>query len=156
VHERGTALGMRKDPVFIGITIVMTMLLLLFVVYPVFSVLVKSFRYKEQLSLLSYASFFKYSYYYRSMVNTLILGVVTTATEGISEKHRHLTPYCASIYIFSCPDNNCGQAGPDLFIAESKPEYLRLAGPYNSPGSLVSSPGFSDGEQCPAVTQPVA
>ncbi len=69
---------MKKDPVFIGITVIMTLLLLLFVVYPVFSVLVKSFRYKDQLSLLSYASFFKYSYYYKSMVNTLILGVVTT------------------------------------------------------------------------------
>ncbi len=78
VRERGTALGMKKDPVFIGITVIMTLLLLLFVVYPVFSVLVKSFRYKGQLSLLSYASFFKYSYYYKSMVNTLILGAVTT------------------------------------------------------------------------------
>ncbi len=78
VRERGAALGMKKDPVFIGITVVMTLLLLLFVVYPVFSVLVKSFRYKGRLSFLSYASFFKYSYYYKSMINTLLLGAVTT------------------------------------------------------------------------------
>lgn len=77
-RERTTALGMKKDPVFIGITVIMTLLLLLFVVYPVFSVLVKSFQFKGQLSMMSYAHFFKYAYYYKSMVNTLVLGVVTT------------------------------------------------------------------------------
>jgi len=79
VHERGTALGMRKDPVFIVLTTVMVLLLLLFVVYPVVSVLIKSFRYEEQVSLVSYGNFFKYSYYYKSMINTLLLGVVTTS-----------------------------------------------------------------------------
>ena len=78
-NVRGTALGLKKDPVFIIITTIMIVLLLLFVVYPVFSVLVKSFRFKDEPSLVSYASFFKYSYYYRSMLNTLMLGVITTS-----------------------------------------------------------------------------
>jgi iron(III) transport system permease protein len=78
-NVHGTALGLKKDPVFIVITTIMIVLLLLFVVYPVFSVLVKSFRFKDEPSLVSYASFFKYSYYYRSMLNTLMLGVITTS-----------------------------------------------------------------------------
>jgi len=78
-NVHGTALGLKKDPVFIVITTIMIVLLILFVVYPVFSVLVKSFRFKDEPSLVSYASFFKYSYYYRSMLNTLMLGVITTS-----------------------------------------------------------------------------
>ena len=77
--KKGVALGMRKDPVFIALSIIMTFFLLLFVVYPVVSVLIKSFNYQDRISLLSYASFFKYSYYYRSMINTLLLGLITTS-----------------------------------------------------------------------------
>ncbi len=69
---------MRKDPVFIALTIIMALLLMLFVVYPIVSVLMKSFLFKGQVSLKGYTNFFKYSYYYRSMINTLLLGLITT------------------------------------------------------------------------------
>ena len=78
-RERGSALGLRHDTAFTGIAVFMTVLLLLFVVYPVVSVLVKSFTHDDQISLVGYASFFKYSYYYKSMINTLLLGVITTS-----------------------------------------------------------------------------
>jgi iron(III) transport system permease protein len=78
-EERGVALGIRRDPVFITLTIIMSILLFLFVVYPVVSVLIKSFQFKGQVSLEGYARFFKYSYYYRSMINTLLLGAITTS-----------------------------------------------------------------------------
>ena len=69
---------MRRDPLFIVLTIIMTLLLLLFVVYPLGSVLITSFRLEGRLSLGNYADFFRYSYYYRSMLNSLLLGIVTT------------------------------------------------------------------------------
>ena len=69
---------MRRDPLFIVLTIIMTLLLLLFGVYPLGTVLITSFRLEGRLSLGNYADFFRYSYYYRSMVNSLLLGVVTT------------------------------------------------------------------------------
>ncbi|KKL57383.1 hypothetical protein LCGC14_2235980, partial [marine sediment metagenome] len=69
---------MRRDPLFIVLTIIMTLLLLLFVVYPLGSVLITSFRLEGRLSLGNYADFFRYSYYYRSMLNSLMLGIVTT------------------------------------------------------------------------------
>ncbi|MBW8002974.1 MAG: iron ABC transporter permease [Planctomycetes bacterium] len=69
---------MGRDPVFIVLTIVMTLLLLLFVVYPLASVFITSFRVEEEVSLENYADFFRYSYYYRSMLNSLLLGIVTT------------------------------------------------------------------------------
>ena len=77
-REKGTALGLRKDPVFISITVFMMVLLLLFVVYPVASVLITSFESDKGTSLVNYGNFFRYSYYYKSMVNSLILGVITT------------------------------------------------------------------------------
>ncbi len=77
-REKGTALGLRKDPVFISITVFMMILLLLFVVYPVASVLITSFESDKGTSLVNYGNFFQYSYYYKSMVNSLILGVITT------------------------------------------------------------------------------
>jgi len=77
-REKGTALGLRKDPVFISITVFMMVLLLLFVVYPVASVLITSFESDKGTSLVNYGNFFQYSYYYKSMVNSLILGVITT------------------------------------------------------------------------------
>ncbi len=77
-RDKGTALGLRKDPVFISITVFMMVLLLLFVVYPVASVLITSFESDKGTSLVNYGNFFRYSYYYKSMVNSLILGVITT------------------------------------------------------------------------------
>lgn len=77
-REKGTALGLRKDPVFISITVFMMVLLLLFVVYPVASVLITSFESDKGTSLVNYGNFFRYSYYYKSMINSLILGVITT------------------------------------------------------------------------------
>lgn len=79
-REKGTALGIRSDPAFIALTIIMTLFLLLFVVYPVASVLISSFESEGQISLVNYTDFFRYSYYYRSMINTLLLGVITTVT----------------------------------------------------------------------------
>lgn len=77
-REKGTALGLRKDPVFISITVFMMVLLLLFVVYPVASVLITSFNSDKGISLVNYENFFRYSYYYKSMVNSLVLGAITT------------------------------------------------------------------------------
>ncbi|MCK4804825.1 MAG: iron ABC transporter permease [Spirochaetes bacterium] len=77
-REKGIALGLRKDPVFISITVFMMVLLLLFVVYPVASVLITSFESDKGISLVNYGNFFRYSYYYKSMVNSLILGIITT------------------------------------------------------------------------------
>ena len=76
--EKSTAMGMRRDPVFISMTVIMSVLLLLFVVYPVLSVLITSFRSTGGISLVNYGNFFRYSYYYKSMVNSLLLGIITT------------------------------------------------------------------------------
>ncbi len=77
--NQGTGPDMRRDPVFIVLTIVMTLLLLLlFVVYPPATLFITSFRVEEEVSLENYADFFRYSYYYRSMLNSLLLGIVTT------------------------------------------------------------------------------
>lgn len=74
------ALGMRGDLVFILLTVVTTSILLLFVLYPVLSVLINSFKARQELSLVNYRSFFQFSYYYRSMINSLALGTVTTVS----------------------------------------------------------------------------
>ena len=76
--ERSKIGELRGDPFFIVLTIFMTILLLLFVVYPVASVLITSFRSEGRVSLQNYRDFFRYSYYYRAMINSLILGVITT------------------------------------------------------------------------------
>jgi len=76
---RDPVFGMRRDPLFIGLTVFMVVMLCLFVVYPVASVLVASFREEGALSLKNYADFFRYAYYYKSMVNSLLLGLVTTS-----------------------------------------------------------------------------
>ena len=78
-HDRDQALGLRKDPAFIGLTAFMTLMLLLFVVYPVASVLVTSFQAEGAVSLQNYANFFRFAYYYKSMLNSLLLGVITTS-----------------------------------------------------------------------------
>ena len=63
--QRGkdTALGLRRDPVFIVLTAFMTVVLILFVVYPVFSVLIKSFTSDGGFSVSNYGDFFRFSYY---------------------------------------------------------------------------------------------
>ena len=76
--EAGSAIGMKRDPVFIAITIFMVLLLLIFVVYPVISVLITSVKKSGETTLANYIDFFKYSYYYKAMINSLILGAVTT------------------------------------------------------------------------------
>jgi len=69
---------MKKEPIFFVLTIIMTLLLLLFIVYPLVTVFITSFRFEGRLSLGNYADFFRYSYYYKSMLNSLLLGIVTT------------------------------------------------------------------------------
>ncbi len=78
LREQSTAMGMKKDPVFLSLTVIITVMLLLFVVFPVLSVLITSFRATEGISLVNYSNFFRYSYYYKSMINSLLLGVITT------------------------------------------------------------------------------
>ncbi len=75
---KSTTIGMKKDPIFIGITIFMTILLVVFVVYPVVSVLITSFQKGDNYSIFNYLEFFRHSYYYKSLVNSLILAVITT------------------------------------------------------------------------------
>ncbi len=76
---KGNNIGMRKDPVFIGITLFMIIILFIFVVYPVISVLITSFKKENIITFENYYSFFKHSYYYKAMVNSLLLGVITTS-----------------------------------------------------------------------------
>ncbi|MEW5815074.1 MAG: iron ABC transporter permease [Spirochaetota bacterium] len=76
--EEATILGLRGDPLFISLTVFMTLLVAVFVFYPVMKVLITSFQSGGELSIANYANFFRYSYYYRSMINSLLLGVVTT------------------------------------------------------------------------------
>jgi iron(III) transport system permease protein len=78
-NARDPASGMRRDPVFIGLTVFMVLMLLLFVVYPVASVLVTSFKAQNSFTFVNYANFFRFAYYYKSMVNSLLLGVITTS-----------------------------------------------------------------------------
>ncbi|HEB33047.1 MAG TPA: iron ABC transporter permease [Spirochaetes bacterium] len=76
---KNTALGLRRDPVFIVLTAFMTLVLMLFIVYPVFSVLIKSFTSDGGFSVSNYGDFFRFSYYYKSIINSLLLGVITTS-----------------------------------------------------------------------------
>jgi len=72
------ALGIRRDPVFIVLTVIMTLMIVLFVLYPVVSVLTTSFQSGGNISLVNYRNFFKFSYYYKAIINSLLLGVITT------------------------------------------------------------------------------
>jgi len=72
------SLGIRRDPVFITLTLIMTSIIVLFVLYPVVTVFTTSFKTKGQFTLINYGNFFKFSYYYKAMINSLILGLITT------------------------------------------------------------------------------
>ncbi len=55
------------------------LLLALFLLYPIIAVLLKSFKGPQGWTLQYYTSFFTKSYYFQSLYNTLILGLVNTA-----------------------------------------------------------------------------
>ena len=55
------------------------LLLAVFLLWPLFSVLIKSIVGPEGLTLAYYKEFVTKSYYYRSLFNSLLLGVMTTA-----------------------------------------------------------------------------
>lgn len=57
--------------------IILFALLVIFLVYPILAVFVKSFWGEEGFTLEFYAEFFKFNFYYWSFLNTIILGLVT-------------------------------------------------------------------------------
>ena len=57
---------------------ILFLLLAYFLLYPIFAVLIKSFKGPEGLTLSYYIKFLSKSYYYRSLINTLILGSINT------------------------------------------------------------------------------
>jgi len=59
--------------------IILFLLLGTFLLYPIFAVLAKSINGPEGLTLEFYKSFLTKPYYYRSLINTLILGFLTTS-----------------------------------------------------------------------------
>ncbi len=58
---------------------VLFLLLAFFLLYPIIAVLIKSVRGPAGFTLEYYRAFFAKSYYYRSLVNTLLLGAINTA-----------------------------------------------------------------------------
>jgi iron(III) transport system permease protein len=54
------------------------MLLAFFLLYPIIAVLIKSFRGPAGFTLEYYRAFFAKNYYYRSLINTLLLGAINT------------------------------------------------------------------------------
>jgi len=57
---------------------ILFLLLALFLLYPILAVLVKSVRGPEGLTLSYYSKFFTKGYYFRSLENTLLLGIINT------------------------------------------------------------------------------
>jgi iron(III) transport system permease protein len=55
------------------------LLLAFFLLYPIIAVLLKSFQGPEGMTLQYYKNFFSKTYYYQSLYNTLLLGVINTA-----------------------------------------------------------------------------
>lgn len=55
------------------------LLLAFFLLYPILAVFIKSFRGEHGFTLKFYATFFSKPYYYQSLYNTLLLGVINTA-----------------------------------------------------------------------------
>jgi iron(III) transport system permease protein len=54
------------------------LLLAFFLLYPILAVLIKSLRGPEGFTLRFYAEFFSKNYYYQSLYNTLLLGIINT------------------------------------------------------------------------------
>jgi len=54
------------------------LLLAFFLLYPILAVLIKSFRGPSGFTLQFYQNFFSKNYYYQSLINTLLLGVINT------------------------------------------------------------------------------
>jgi len=54
------------------------LLLAIFLLYPILAVLIKSIKGPQGLTLSFYAKFFAKGYYFRSLINTLLLGVINT------------------------------------------------------------------------------
>jgi len=54
------------------------LLLAFFLLYPIFAVLIKSFRGPSGFTLEFYQNFFSKNYYYQSLLNTLLLGAINT------------------------------------------------------------------------------
>jgi len=57
---------------------ILFLLLAYFLLYPILAVLIKSFKGPEGFTLSYYIKFLSKSYYYRSLINTLILGSINT------------------------------------------------------------------------------
>ena len=57
---------------------ILFVLLAVFLLYPIFAVLIKSIKGPQGLTLSYYAKFFAKGYYFRSLINTLELGVINT------------------------------------------------------------------------------
>ncbi len=64
---------------FINILALLLFLLLaVFLLYPIFAVLVKSFQNPEGFTLEHYKNFFTHAYFFQSLYNTLLLGLINT------------------------------------------------------------------------------
>ncbi|MFH0798949.1 MAG: hypothetical protein V2A66_02065, partial [Pseudomonadota bacterium] len=55
------------------------LLLAFFLLYPIVAVLIKSVRGPSGFTLQYYQNFFSKNYYYQSLINTLLLGIINTA-----------------------------------------------------------------------------
>src|SRR4030042_3020441 len=54
------------------------LLLILFLLFPIVAVLIKSFKGAEGFTLSYYVKFFTKGYYFQSLTNTLVLGLINT------------------------------------------------------------------------------
>ena len=61
------------------LAIILFLLLAFFLLYPIIAVLIKSFQGPSGFTLQYYKVFFSKNYYYQSLYNTLLLGVINTA-----------------------------------------------------------------------------
>ncbi|MBN2568550.1 MAG: iron ABC transporter permease [Deltaproteobacteria bacterium] len=60
------------------LALLLFLLLAFFLLYPIFAVLVKSFQSPEGFTLAHYKNFFTHAYFFQSMYNTLLLGLINT------------------------------------------------------------------------------
>ena len=54
------------------------LLLAFFLIYPIIAVLIKSFQGPEGFTLSYYKNFFTHAYFFQSLYNTLLLGLINT------------------------------------------------------------------------------
>lgn len=67
-----------EEPGFVVAAVAIAGLFGLFIVFPILSVLRTSFGAGGSFSLSHYADFFRFSYYYKALTNSLVLGLVVT------------------------------------------------------------------------------